>query len=166
MRIDLRLLDAQLADANPAAITAILEDENGRVVTELQLRSEQDNDGRYVATYLPDEPGVLNVRIDDPLLAALADDLELNARVEVYQPDDEMRNPEADHALLANLAGETNGRMLTATDLADLHDIMPKRQVTTINPLAEPIWNTPLAFLLILLALTGEWIGRKVLRLA
>ena len=35
-----------------------------------------------------------------------------------------------------------------------------------LKPLSERIWDTPLAFVLILLVLTAEWIGRKVLRLA
>jgi hypothetical protein len=37
--------------------------------------------------------------------------------------------------------------------------------VKTINPLTEPIWDSPLALILVLLALTGEWIGRKAMRL-
>jgi len=38
--------------------------------------------------------------------------------------------------------------------------------VQTVKPLSERIWDTPLAFALVLLVLTAEWIGRKVLRLA
>jgi hypothetical protein len=37
--------------------------------------------------------------------------------------------------------------------------------VRTLNPLRERIWDTPLAFILVVLALTLEWVGRKVLRL-
>ena len=44
--------------------------------------------------------------------------------------------------------------------------LLPNRSVQTVKPLSERIWDTPLAFALVLLVLTAEWIGRKVLRLA
>ena len=50
--------------------------------------------------------------------------------------------------------------------LSDLPGLLPNRAVTSINPLNEGIWDSPLAFALVLLALTGEWIGRILLKLA
>jgi hypothetical protein len=35
-----------------------------------------------------------------------------------------------------------------------------------MNPITERIWDTPLAFGLVLLLLAAEWIGRKIIRLA
>ena len=47
-----------------------------------------------------------------------------------------------------------------------LASLLPNRSVTTINPLTERIWDTPLIFGLVLLIIAGEWIGRKFIRLA
>ena len=56
--------------------------------------------------------------------------------------------------------------MLPPQDLGRLASLLPNRSVTTINPLHELIWDTPLVFALVLLIITAEWIGRKVIRLA
>ncbi len=52
------------------------------------------------------------------------------------------------------------------TTSGSLPQLLPNRSVQTVKPLSERIWDTRLAFALVLLVLTAEWIGRKVLRLA
>ncbi len=74
--------------------------------------------------------------------------------------------PETDHALLEALTATTGGQVLAPDDLGQLPQLLPNRSVQTVKPLSERIWDTPLAFALVLLVLTAEWIGRKVLRLA
>ena len=81
-------------------------------------------------------------------------------------PDDELRRPETDHGLLADLASSTAGRVLDPADLDRLPELLPNRSVRTLNPLTERIWDTPLFFGLVLLLATLEWVGRKVIRLA
>ena len=77
-----------------------------------------------------------------------------------------MRRPDTDHELLGALAAQTGGRVLAPQDVGELERLLPNRSVRTINPLTERIWDTPLVFSLVLLLLTCEWIGRKVIRLA
>ena len=77
-----------------------------------------------------------------------------------------MRRPETDHPLLKELAEATGGHVLTAANLGSLETLLPNRSVRTINPLTERIWDTPLFFGLIVLLITVEWIGRKIVRLA
>ncbi len=163
MRIELDLMDARLADDSRQSVAVVLETTEGRTVAELELHRTDENRQRFAATYRPDVLGSLRVRVDDP---TLPDAEELVVAVEVYSPDDELRRPETDHPGLATLAGETAGQTLSATDLSRLPDLLPDRSVRTENPLTERIWDTPLFFALIFLALTGEWIGRKVVRLA
>ena len=162
MRIDLELLDARLAQESRATVAVQLETEDGRVVAQIELRRIDDQRQRYAASYLADVTGSLRVRVNDPTLPGLDD----RVPVEVYAPDDELRRPETDHRLLASLAAETGGAVLTPQQITELPSLLPNRAVTSINPLNEGIWDSPLAFALILLALTGEWIGRKLLRLA
>ena len=81
-------------------------------------------------------------------------------------PEDGRRRPAAEHCLLASWAAATGGRVLWPEQISELPGLVPNRAVTSINPLNEGIWDSPLAFGLILLVLAGEWIGRKMLRLA
>ena len=164
MQIDLRLLDNRLAALELNTITAQLEAADGTPLGEIDLRSIPGTSGQYAATYFPDQVGQLRVRVTDPLLGGDP----LVADVEVFSPDDEFRRPETDHALLATLAEETGGIVLRPDELERLAEpgLLPNRSIRTENPLSERIWDSPLAFLLILLLLTAEWIGRKVIRLA
>jgi len=161
MRVELRVLDAQLLQTQRSSVAVVLETEDGVKIAEIELRKVDGTEDRYAATYLPEAPGSLRLRVDDPSFAAL----NLQAPVEVYSPDDELRRPETDHELLRNLATSTGGKVLTTDQLADLPQLLPNRSVTTMNPLSEPIWDSPLALILALALLTFEWIGRKVLRL-
>ena len=163
MQISLRLLDARLVDLGLQSIRATLEDSEGNTVAELELRPlDADKPDEFATTWLPDTTGQFRVRIEEPLVSVEP----LVADVEVISLDNELRRPETDHALLASLSEETGGRVLSTHDLSQLPDLLPNRSKTIPNPLTERIWDTPLAFLLVLLLLTCEWIGRKVLRLA
>jgi hypothetical protein len=174
LRIELRLLDAQLLQTQRATVRVVLETEAGERVAEIELRRVEGAEDRYAATYLPDTPGQLRVVVDDPTLGQvdgsdtapgrLPGALKIMSPVEVFSPDDELRRPETDHELLKNLAAATTGRVLSPDDLSELSKL-PNRSVTTKNPLTESIWDSPLSLILALLALTFEWIGRKVLRL-
>jgi hypothetical protein len=169
MLVDLELLDARLFDDSRDSITAVVETTAGRPVAELELRrtdprleSGRDRAVSFAATWRPSVTGQLRIRVDDPAL----DGARLTIPVEVFTPDDELRRPETDHMLLATLAAETGGRILPPEDLGRLASLLPNRSVTTINPLTERIWDTPLIFALVLLVIACEWIGRKLIRLA
>jgi uncharacterized membrane protein len=162
MRVSLRLLDAQLIESRRSTVAAVLETEDGTRVADLELRRLPNAESLFAATYLPERTGALRVRVNDPAFAPL----DLRMPVEVFTPDDELRRPESDHALLEQIASATGGRPLGVDEVGMLPELLPNRAVRTLNPLRERIWDTPLAFALILLVLTGEWIGRKVLRLA
>jgi hypothetical protein len=173
MRIELRILDSQLLDPQRATVRVVLESVDGNRVAELELRRVEgqttshsgsaaagNGENLYAATFLPDSAGELRLRVDDPTLARA----NVRASVDVFAPDDELRRPETDHELLKNLAAATGGLVLRSDELDQL-SALPNRAVKTLNPLTEPIWDSPLAFALALLALTFEWVGRKVLRL-
>ncbi|MCH7993105.1 MAG: hypothetical protein IIB57_01525 [Planctomycetes bacterium] len=161
VRIDLRLLDGELSDDRRISVSIVIQDEDGQPRAEIELRRVNDSQDRYSAVYLPDFPGLLQVRLDDLSLASL----QLMAQVDVIAPDDELRRPETDHDLLETLSETTGGRMLYPDELGELANLLPNRSVRTINPLSERIWDTPLAFALFMMILMLEWIGRKALRL-
>ncbi len=158
--VDVQLLDSQLVDAGRASIRAVIETPDGETVAELDLLQTPDEPERYAATYLPDRTAELRVRLDDPLLPG-----DHEAIVDVFTPDDELRRPAADHAVLEDLAASTGGRVLDAASVASLPELLPNRSLRTENPLTESIWDTPLALLIAILLLAAEWIGRKLVRL-
>ncbi len=165
--IELRLLDAELAQRAVAEIPIELVDPADGSVVSLSLAAVDETLTRYEAAYVPDRAGALEVRLVDPALARF----DLGQRIEVAQPEDEMRRPEANHELLRTLAEETGGQVLdpaaggaTGSPLEALRDL-PNRSIRTPMDLVEPLWDTPLCLILVVMLLTFEWIGRKMLRL-
>jgi hypothetical protein len=122
---------------------------------------------------VPTESGRYRAEAIDPLLVSVGGTVsggakgDLAAKVEVWQPDDEMRRPQADHRLLAELSAATKGQTLGTGDLGQLAKLLPNRRLKlTGEPEVHTLWDTPLALLVVVLLLTAEWIGRRLLRLA
>lgn len=171
IRIAVRLVDQSLADAAPQSlrirIVPVGEGSVGRAPIELRLQPEFDGSARaglrtYSTTWVPSEPGDFRVEASDPLLAAIR----LEETLSVQTPEDEMRYPETDHALLADLCEATGGRVLAPDDLDRLAEILPNRELRIVAPpTTDDLWDTPLALGLILTLACLEWIGRKLVRL-
>jgi hypothetical protein len=161
LRVVLQIVDARLLEARRAGVEAVLETADGDPIAQLELRRLADAEDEFAATYLPEVTGDLRVRVSDPSLQEVS----LSVPVEVFAPDDEMRRPETDHATLQELADLTGGAVLAPEQVSELPELLPNRSVRTLNPLRERIWDTPLIFALLVLLLTTEWVGRKILRL-
>ncbi len=116
---------------------------------------------RYEATWRPGQGGELELSVDDPALAGV----ELTRRLEVVAPDDEMRRPEPDHARLAALAEQTGGAVVDVDELQRIAELAPNRARRVPLDEREPLWNTSLSLIVVLVLLSAEWVGRKVVRL-
>jgi len=169
VRVAVELLDQSLIDAAPASISVRLtrRPEPGEEVdplsaaVDLTLRPERRGGRVYAAAWLPGEPGAWTAEVRESMLNAE----ELSDEVVVSHPDDELRNPEADHDLLRRLAEQTGGSVLTLDDLERLPTLLPNRRQRVINERTEALWDTPLALALVLTLLTLEWAGRRLVRL-
>lgn len=170
VRLRLELLDQELIDVAPREIRVALEREEGagdeagsaeRV--EVTLRRDADDPRVYLASWLPPSPGVWTASPDDPLLSATLEG-DVGERIEVALPQDELRRPETDHEALRALATETGGVVVEPIDASSLTDRFPNRQLRVLTERSESLWDTPLALLLVLLLVTSEWIGRRVLK--
>ncbi|MGQ0627744.1 MAG: hypothetical protein ACT4PL_06535 [Phycisphaerales bacterium] len=115
-------------------------------------------------TFIGQDRGVYRAIIDDPVLRDLAG---VQAEFELWAGDDELRRPETDHALLAQMASETGGTVLSPDDLSALPEILPRREVhIALASDEEALWDKPIVLITLLLLLTIEWVGRRLLRLA
>jgi hypothetical protein len=164
VRIALELLDQSLVELGlgsaPVTIERIDEDEQAGE-EELTLRAEDAEGRSFATTWLPTLAGTYRVRAAAPALAGLG----LETQIEVSLADDELRRPETDHELLARLSEQTGGQVLTPATLAGVESVLPNRRVRQVTETTEALWDTPLALLIVLLLLTTEWVGRRLIRL-
>ena len=172
VQVSLRLADQSLADLRPSSLRVRVEreprpGEPSSPPVRLTLAPDEATPagapGAYTATWVPTEPGVYRVVADDPILAGFA----LAAEVRVALPDDELRSPQADHALLAALAEQTEGAVIQPDSLADLATILPNRELILDGaPDIETLWDRPIVLAVLILLLSAEWVGRRLIRLA
>lgn len=170
VRIALRLLDQSLVDQRLPGVTVKIEPvgEDGPPPVQLRLALEDEGSARsitqtYSTTWLPVEPGKFTVTVVEPTLALMR----LSAPVEVAYPDDELRHPRTDHALLTRLSQDTSGRVLEPDALSSLPGLLPKRDLRIAGaPDIETLWDRPMVLALFLGLLAAEWIGRKLIQLS
>jgi len=167
VRIELELVDQALVDLELGAVVVRLtpapapgEFEPPPPV-ELTLRADASDRRSFATLWTPNEPGDWSLRPIEPALVPLG----LEESITVSLPDDETRRPESDHQLLANLSAQTDGRVFDAGELTELAESLPNRRTRIVHEVAEPLWDTPLALILIITLLTMEWIGRRLIRL-
>ncbi|MEM9417768.1 MAG: BatA domain-containing protein [Planctomycetota bacterium] len=171
--VDLDIEDAALLARDlPSVKVAVrrADDALERDLAEFELRptasttsSLDETRRRYTAPWLANLPGALELVPTDPALAGL----DLRVPLDVIASDDEMRRAEADVPRLVRLAESTGGRVVPLNDLGQLAEPGVVRNLArkTANDVAEPIWNSALALVLVVLLITLEWIGRKLVRL-
>ncbi len=169
-RITIEVLDQSLVELDLASLTVRLTRQPGATDSpeladtpqiELTLRREADQRRRYAATWAPSLPGRWRIdAIDSPLVG-----LDLSTEVEAILADDELRRPETNHALLANLADASEGRLIEPVNLTELSTFLPNRQLRLVTERYETLWDTPLALIMVIFLLTAEWVGRRIIRL-
>ncbi|MBM4107235.1 MAG: hypothetical protein FJ255_00210 [Phycisphaerae bacterium] len=120
----------------------------------------------FEASFIPSEPGRYTLAAIDALLA----DLNLSADLDVSPPDDERRFAHADHALLAGLADQTQGRVLAEAEVALLGQadagLVPIRHLRLLGaPEVETLWDRPIVLAALVLLLSAEWAGRRLIKL-
>lgn len=148
------------------AVDQILDGRSQRfeMVDLAQVVSSQlpSSDGRYRGTWKPSLPGRYRLQVVEPVL----DELQLSSVIEVIQHGDEMQEVRPDHIRLYQLAEQTGGKVVGIDELDTLVKTVTSRATATSNDLSEPLARSPMTFLVIIVLLTTEWVGRKLVRLA
>ncbi|MEM1446259.1 MAG: hypothetical protein AAGF84_09405 [Planctomycetota bacterium] len=119
---------------------------------------------RFSATWTADQAGAFIARVTHPALESL----DVQTEIEVAAADDELRNPEADHAKLIQLADATGGAVipLDRLDLLSDPETVPSVARRIADDRTESIAHSPLAFALLIGLLALEWSARRAMRLA
>ena len=162
-RIQLNVRDESLVDTLGETVALEIREVSDPRLTEIDL-VRQGESPEWVADWFPDEVGRFGFELKDPQLAVRSRS-EATPVVDVVQPDDEFRNPDTDHDLLAEMSESTGGRVLDLESMDNLPSLLPNREVLIQNPVVVPIWNTGAMFLLLLGLLASEWIGRRFIRM-
>lgn len=170
MQVELRVFDPALVSAVGGATRAVVRDQLDRTVQgEIPLTGEAGVGDATVARlsggWTPSEPGRYTIEVDDPALAGLG----LDAEVEVLSPDDEQQRPAADHAMLAQIAAAAGERgIVTQPDGLGraLRELPRLDRVIEGEPEVRTLWDRPIVLILLVLLLGLEWIGRRLISLS
>ncbi len=174
IRVALRLLDQSLVDARPETMDIVIrrESASGEPGAPVRLTLGPEDVGAglsgpavgsFSTTWLASEPGTYLAEADDALVAGL----DLAVEFEVSEEDDELRNPDADHAFLERLAAQTEGATISPSALGTLPTLLPNRELTIAGaPDVVTLWDRPPFLAILVLLLTIEWVWRKLIRLA
>jgi uncharacterized membrane protein len=150
--------DSTFLRANGAAVTGIATAPSGET-SEFTLDWAVDRDGEYVASYVPDELGVHSLR-----LRAIVQGDTLDSQpsfVRVAEPTEEYFGAEMHPALLRQVAEETGGGYYEPAQAGDIaRDLTYSPSGATIVR-KNDLWDMPIIFLVLLLALGGEWVARR-----
>jgi hypothetical protein len=171
VRVRVTLLDQSLARSLPRSVSVRVASMEGSrhapAPIDLTLQpAVGEGPASFEGSFVASEPGRYAVTPTDALLA----DLDLRAEVEISHPDDERRFAQADHALLTALAEQTGGRALSEGEVSLLGDeeagLLPKRHLRLLgSPEIETLWDRPVVLATLVLLLTLEWAGRRLIRL-
>jgi hypothetical protein len=124
------------------------------------LRIAQRREGLFETQLPVDEGGEHRVRVKDPVTSEMQE-----VHFQVTSLSAERRSAVRNVALQESLAQETSGKSYDLADAGRLaDDIAPTLQRET-SVRVFPLWNTWLAFCLVLLLMFGEWLVRKVVSL-
>jgi hypothetical protein len=154
--VTLRLGDESSAEAAAQSLPLEIRGADGNPIARLDLVRDGAD---ATASFPADRLGSFQAVATDPSFGSA------DAPFEVVRADDELRRGDADHETLALLATRTKGKVLGGDTIEELPRLLPARAREIDESLLESLWDTPLAFGMLLLLLALEWTGRRLLRL-
>jgi hypothetical protein len=127
------------------------------------LQRQDSPPDTYTASFAADRVGRFTVRL--PALGGGVD-APVDVPMETIVPRLELAKPAVNLPLLRQLAvrDETTGRpvVLDVAGAAKLPDLIKSAARNKLDFTPEPLWDSPLAFLIFIVLLTGEWVLRKM----
>ncbi len=150
--------DSRFIGVNDATIRAKVISPGGKE-TALQTAPSVDKDGEYTASFVAEQHGLHEIRVEaaqgkEPAIPARAFVRAMRDDAEYF--DAAMRAP-----LLRRVAEDTGGRFYTQGSVAALPDDITYlgRGVTSLQE--KDLWNIPAVMVLLVACLCGEWMLRR-----
>jgi len=160
-QVTLRLFDQATIDTTPGQVTLVIESVSA--ADEPALVTLRGSGDIRTGTWVPEQPGGYTIS-PQGLDLALA---QVRTQAQVLNRSDEQRLLDTDHQLLASLAEQTGGRVVVPGDFGSIPGLLPNRTRTIASPPRQAsLWDRPVVLILLIVLLTGEWVGRRILRLA
>lgn len=158
VRLTAEVNDEAYLKVNNARVTANITSPSG-TATEVPAEWTVDRDGEYHAGFTPTEQGLheiaVNAVIGEDTIAAPA------TYVDVAESRSEYFGSQMNASLLERMADETGGRYYTPASIASLpEDLSITGKGTTVVEERE-LWDMPFIFLLLVLLVGAEWVGRR-----
>lgn len=150
--------DASFIRLNNAQTSVKVKSPSGEETT-LQMTWDVDKDGEYTATFLPREEGIHEATVE-----AFQNGKSLgtsNANFRIADSADEYHSAALNSNLLKRLATGTGGRYYTLQDAQDLPEDISYIDNGTARLEEKELWDMPFLFLLLIGAVSAEWILRK-----
>lgn len=116
-------------------------------------------DGRYVATFRPEQAGVFKIAADVRQGSMGIGTATTSALV--GGADLEMADPRVNVELLERVAAASGGRLVTDADLAALPDILRASLPAATLAVRRDLWHNGWSFAMILSLLGAEWVLRR-----
>ena len=166
-KIQLRVADmASLPPGTDKVKVTVSRDVPGETkpqIQEIVLTRPNMRLGAFEAEFTPEATGKYVLAAD---VATVRGTVPAQAEFVVAPSREEFLDPTRDEDFLKKIASATPaGKDLDLTQLSDLTDLLPSRNRTVRNDITDEIWDSPLALILIMSALTAEWILRKKYRM-
>ncbi|MBI3271811.1 MAG: hypothetical protein HYZ53_22660 [Planctomycetes bacterium] len=131
---------------------------------EVELKAVPKKPGHYEGSLKPLETGTYKLWIGPEGLAGEKE--RAFAAFAVAIPMREYEDPTLDRTTLESLAQQTDGKFLPLHDLDQLPQAVKSRgESISVITREDDLWDSPLAFLLVMLLVTAEWVLRKVSRM-
>jgi hypothetical protein len=113
----------------------------------------------FEGAWVAPTPGRLAIEAAD--LTARPGELPPSVLVQVQTPNLEAQRPEADHAVLEQIAEATGGRVIGLDALEAGFGQIRNRSVLVPDDIVEPLWDSRLALILFATMISMEWVLRK-----
>jgi hypothetical protein len=158
--------DKAYAEVNDSHVVATVTSPSGKK-SEFPMEWTVARDGEYRASFVPDEPGVYDVKVD--AARATGDQKSLGTsevHVRASAGDAEYFDAAMRGSLLRRIAEDTGGRFFTASNAGLVPEAVTYtgRGVTVVEE--RDLWDMPILLLLLLGLLSAEWAFRRVRGLA
>jgi len=158
--VDLRaeLRDSAFHRINDAVVTASIESPSG-ATSELPLRWTNRADGEYMASFMPVEGGVHQIRLraeragEEIATSTLA--------LDAAEDDGEFFSAQMRAPLLRRIAEETGGRFYGLSDIDRLAEDVQYSGSGITRVESYDLWDMPIVFLLIVGLVGAEWAFRR-----